>query len=237
MEIKRIFRFDIDQTLTDPKDLVRVHMLFYNDALKLGMSSDEIMSAASTYKKTFDVPQIKEYRRTNELDFQKAREDVRASLKSNMEFAVNPGAVEGVEKLASVSPKRIGYDTVRPDVPGMLDATKKWLARNYFPQAEMTEICEDPADKIAKVLYDARENSLPVVLVDDNMKGDDGLLKTAASFPSRDLRKLTLVGYGINTQTAQSMREESGLNADVQVLGLESWQASLVEGLIGQLAA
>lgn len=235
--INSLLRFDIDQTLTDPKDLVRVHMLFYNEALGLEMSEHEIVNAARSYKKTFDVPQIMEYRAKNEDDFQKARDNVRKSLKSNMEFSVNPGAVEGVHRLASVSPKKIGYATVRPYVQGMERVTKQWLRESGFPESERIEICENPIDKLVKVITTSGHAQLPVVLVDDNMGGKDGLLKAATGFPPSELQKLTLVGYGMNTHTAQSLREESGLTANIEVLGLESWQSSLVEGLIGQLAS
>jgi hypothetical protein len=236
-KLNNLFRFDIDQTLNDPKDLVRVHMLFYNEALDLRMTQHEIVNAARAYRKTFDVPQIIEYRAKNEDGFQEARDNVRKSLKSNMEFAVNPGAVEGVQRLASVSPKKIGYATVRPYVSGMERVTKQWLRESGFPEYESVEICENPTDKLVKVITAAGHARLPVVLVDDNMGGKDGLLKAATDFPPSELQKLTLVGYGMDTQTAQSLREESGLTANVEVIGLKSWQASLVSGLIGQLAA
>lgn len=233
-KLDKLMAYDVDQTLND--GLVGLHLTHYNKILNLGMSSADIKEANATYAKVFDVPQIKEYRDSNKAQFDEARKFIRESREVNMAFDAMPGAVTGVRLLSALSNNN-GYFTVRPQVNGMKETTVDWLKLKGFPNAEATIVCKDPADKIARVLNASSEVGLPAVLIDDSLGGDEGLMAAAAMYSPQDLLgKLTFVGFGMDTRKAQSIREAKGVSSGVEVIGLKSWQASLVEGLIGQLA-
>lgn len=233
--LKELMAYDVDQTLNN--GLVELHLTHYNNILGLGMSTADIRKANLTYAKVFDIPQIKSFREANRKQFDEARKFIRESREVNMAFKTMPGAVNGVRLLSTLTDNH-GYFTVRPQVDGMKEMTIDWLNLNGFPNAEATVVCKDPADKIAKVLKASGEVKLPSVLIDDSLGGDEGLLAAAAMYSPQDLLgKLTFVGFGMDTNKAQSLREEKGVSSHVEVLGLQSWQTSLVQGLIGKLAA
>lgn len=233
-KLDRAFGFDIDQTLNT--NLVALHLKHYNRLLNLGLSSNYIKEANKNYRKVFDVPEIAAVMKNRENEFKDARKWIRESREVNMAFALMPGAVLGVKFLSLIA-HNLGYFTVRPQVEGMYEMTRDWLAQSEIPNPEKTIVCKDPKDKIDKLVR-TDETDLPVVLVDDSLGGPDGLLAAAAMYSPQDLlNRLTLVGFGMNTAKAQSLREEMGVSSKINVLGLAGWQPNLVHALTSELAA
>ena len=232
-KLDRAFGFDVDQTLNT--NLVALHLKHYNSILNLGLSSQYIQEANKNYRKVFDVPEIAAAMNNRENEFKAARKWIRESHEVNMAFDVMPGSVLGVKHLSLIA-HSLGYFTVRPQIEGMYEMTRDWLAMAGIPNSQKTIVCKDPGDKIDKIVR-STETDLPVVLIDDSLGGPDGLLAAAAKYSPQDLlNRLTLVGFGMNTTEAQSLREEMRVSSTINVLGLASWNPNLVHALTIELA-
>lgn len=239
-QIDKYVALDIDQTLN--ASLVKAHLTLYNEELGLGMTALQIEQANANYPKVFDVPQIATVILNGKERFEEVRARVRESRTVNMAFDTMPNAVNGVKTLYQASSGNLGYFTVRPYKIYGFDQAKSaavdWLEVKGFSNSRNTNICEDPKDKIAQVLAVVEQTGLPAILVDDNMDSEKGLLEASKAFSPQKLQdSLTFVGFGMDSRTAQSLVRKNSASEKLNVLGLQSWQTSLVHGLIQALAA
>jgi hypothetical protein len=230
---KTIIALDIDQTLAG--GVVAVHLRHYNEQLGLEMTEEQITAAASYYSKTFDVPQIMEYRKKNEENFQKVRSWIRTSSQVHHELELIAGSKEGVHMLAE-SVDGVGYFTVRPIE--VSEATASWLVMHGFPQTENLVICTDHAGKIKDVLATAHDEEARIVLIDDSLKE---LLIAATKLAKEDpsiqeqYRNLVLVGFGYDTIRAQAEVTALGGEIGIDVYALTSWSGHLILDLLTRL--
>lgn len=220
---KKLIALDIDQTLAG--GVVQAHLRSYNRMLGLGMSEREIMQANELYRKTFDVPQIIEYRERHEDRFQAARKDILQSQQVNAELLPIDGSAEAINLLLSTY-AHLGYYTVRP--PQMLGVTKSWLANHRFPNAEETFITKDHADKIRTVNSAGKALESDPVLIDDSFKD---LLEVA--FFQNILERLKLVGFGLSENETRTLAASKDFSIASQVYGISDWRQDSVEDLKG----
>ena len=216
-----LLALDIDQTLAG--GVVQAHLRTYNRELGLGMSEQEIMQANVQYRKTFDVPQIIEYRIKNEDRFQSVRKELLTSKQVNMDLLPIDGSVEAIQLLLSTY-AHVGYYTVRPS--NMLDVTKTWLANHRFPNAQATHITRDHADKIQTVNVDGTSKDVQPVLIDDSFKD---LLEVALF--QNILNDLKLVGFGISPNEVKNLSNLTNKNIRSQLYGLSDWSLKSVENM------
>lgn len=216
-----LLALDIDQTLAG--GVVQAHLRTYNKDLGLGMSEQEIMHANSTYRKTFDVPQIIEYRAKHEDRFQAVRKEVLKSKQVNMDLLPIEGSVDAINLLLSTY-AHLGYYTVRP--PEMLDVTKEWLSNNRFPSSQETYITKDHADKIRTVSSAGKAMESDPVLIDDSFKD----LLEAAVFHNL-LNQLRLVAFGMSAQESRTAAASKDSSLSANVHGMEDWSKDSVDEL------
>lgn len=218
---KKLIALDIDQTLAG--GVVQAHLRSYNRLLGLGMSEREIMQANSTFRKTFDVPQIIDFRARHEDRFQAARKDILKSKQVNAELLPIDGSAEAVTLLLSTY-AHLGYYTVRP--PEMLEVTKSWLANHRFPNVEETFITQDHADKIRTVNSAGEALESDPVLIDDSFKD---LLEVAVF--QNILERLKLVGFGMSKAEARTIASSKDRSLASQVSGISDWRQDSVNEL------
>lgn len=223
---------DIDQTIAG--GIVKAHLRFYNTALDLQLSEDDLQASSQQYPKTFEVPHIIEYRAKSdehERLFQAARAQIRASEQVNLDLEPIPGSREALDLLLSTYSHALQYFTVRP--PEIEQMTRVWLARHQFVESESVIICTDHLDKLQKVLR-AVSPDQKVVLIDDSAKD---LLEAAtlhaAENPTftRSLKQLTIVGFGISEASVQQRLKSMGEAIGVQVRCIPQWEVSLLQTL------
>lgn len=243
---KNVVACDIDQTLAG--GVVKAHLLTYNSELYLAMDIDQIEEADKRYAKTFDVPQIQEYRArgdTAEKRFQEVRTFIRTSPEVHLNFSPLPSAATGVMLLIDdKNTKFKGYYTVRPKE--IKNTTREWLRRNQLPYPEQTTICDSHEDKLRKVLADSlhgeKQSQLTntkIVIIDDSVKqlteAAYNLVHTNKILQSL-IKHVVIVGFGVDEENKNKLLEgniypEFGL----QTLALPSWQKTHVEELIDKL--
>lgn len=246
---------DVDQTLNG--GLVPVHMEFYNPALGLGMTPEEV-AATEQFPSTFTVPQIEQFRAQGpeaEAQFQAVRTQIRTSEQVHLNFPPMPEAPEMVR--AMIAPQGIsqadkfvlgGYYTVRP--PVLQNVTEEWLRRNGFPQVEgqpgqearNVVICDTPQHKLEQIIADHilvpnRPSSHGVVLIDDGL---DKLIEAAQQLVTEKpdmqpaMEQLTIVGFGLSPEWEVmhgTIRPDIGLHT----LTLPSWQREDVVHMVQRL--
>lgn len=235
---------DVDQTLAG--GVVAAHLRVYNQALDLGMTPVDILTADRTYPKTFDVRQIDDFRKyatDGERRFQEVRQTIRTSDEVHMDLTPLPGSKEGANRLLAGNNIVFGgYYTVRP--PEIEGTTKKWLGKHGFPSPNRVITCENHLDKLTRILNDhvlnRSQNTSKVVLIDDSEKG---LIDAAEQLVHSDqtmvepMRHLVVVGFGLphDVQLEGTIRPGIGLH----VMRLPSWQLNEVNELrarLGRLA-
>lgn len=225
--------FDVDQTLAG--GIVAAHLRVYNQALKLGMTPEEILTADRNYPKTFDVPQIKEARLRSEEEFQKIRNEIRTSPRVHLDLFPLPYLPAGVSYLLEQGAVLGGYYTVRPKE--VEDASREWLQKNNFPQADKVVICENHADKLLKIAEDhllVNKNGRNTVLIDDSFVS---LLDAARVLTSEKpslragFQKLIIAGFGMDNMRQGFFDLASGTRA----ISLPSWQTDHVVDFINNL--
>lgn len=243
---KNLLALDVDQTLA--KGVVKAHLLTYNDWLQLSMTPDQINEADLHHAKTFDVPQIKEYRergRVEESLFQEVRNAIRTSPEVHLNCSPLPFATEAVRFLTADKTIAFkGYYTIRPKE--VRNATQKWLKKNNFPQPNRTIICDTHEDKLKKIILDSlfyghksQLNNTKVVVIDDSFKQ---LIEAASNLVDKSktwkslVKSVVIVGFGINQANKHKLLE--GViypDLGLQTLSLPSWEQSNVEQLISTL--
>ncbi|MEP7166681.1 MAG: hypothetical protein ABI758_01730 [Candidatus Woesebacteria bacterium] len=227
------FIFDIDQTLAG--GLMLLHLQHYNRSLSLEMSEAEILEASQTYAKTFDVPQIIDYRKENEEKFQNERAYLRTSPDLHRALAPIDGAKAGIDMLSAYA-SDIRYYSVRPQE--VTEATTDWLHVHAFISAAELVICVSPKDKLERVVEIATKKGTQVVLIDDSLKD---LLNAAVELAAEasplvnDFSQLTLVGFGYDDPAVQELLANRGESIGIEVCALPSWETGAVMGLIAKL--
>lgn len=222
---------DIDQTLTDK--LVPTHAEAYNRLLDLGMSIESV-EKTEKYGKTFDVPEIINWRAGGaeaEQKFQEARTYIRSSKDVHLNFPAVSEASEGIKTLIRHTEFK-GYFTVRP--PEIETATKEWLENHNFPNKEKVIICSNPEDKLLKLIPYCTDTK-QVVLIDDGAKELVSAAKLLAEKQPElktDFKNLIIVGFRIKKEDAKKLEGEIYPGLGLRVLTLPSWQKPEVENLI-----
>lgn len=235
IENARLF-CDIDQTIAG--GVVPVHMDFYNKMLGLGMTPEQISESAS-YKKTFDVPQIKNYRSSGldyETAFQNAREFIRTSEEVHLNLEKIPGADEGVKQFHDIF-GGIDYYTVRPKQ--VETATKQWLNKNGFVHPENVVICDTPEDKLRKItekLKSEDDHGL-AFLVDDSVKDlSEAAKKIVIEDPNsrEQIERVVLIGFGLseNILIESAIYPQTGL----RTIALPSWRKPHIDESLTTIA-
>lgn len=243
---QHLVALDVDQTLT--KGLVKTHLVFYNEKLGLGMTAKQIEIADRKHVKTFDVPQIQEYRRQSkeaDLQFERVRTEIRTSPEVHKNFDLIDNAQEGVDLLTNSGDFLLkGYYTVRPKE--LKGDTIQWLRKNQLPHPERVVICTSHEDKLRKTKRDVflqERNRLfkntNLVLIDDSLKqlAEAACLLAEKNPVARELIKRTII-VGFNIDEENKNRLLKGViypGLDFQTLSLPSWERSNVEELVRAL--
>ena len=219
--MNNILLLDIDQTLAG--GIIAAHLKSYNQKLNLGMTVKQINEADKKYKKTFDVPQIIRYRQQNpqaEQNFQAVRNKIRTSKQVHLDFSPLPQAIDGINSLLKYGFKFGGYYSVRP--PTVFSTTKRWLKQHNFPNPNNVTICQDPQDKLSKILSDWQLFNGKIVLIDDGAAELFSLINTQPKF--KQLKKsLILVNFG------------SKQKINSQVIPLPDWQSKSISLLFSKI--
>lgn len=219
---------DIDQTLAG--GVVSAHMRHYNERLGLGIAAETIEVLDSQYAKTFDVPEIADYRKKDEDGFQKVRAEIRTSEQVHLDFKTLPGSIDGA--LALLEHASLSYYSVRPaEVEG---ATREWLRKHGFPNPEDVVICDSHEDKLRRIAVDhlADNPEKTIVLIDDSHKQ---LAEAAEAIVAQEpdmkiqFERLLLVGFGAKFEGA--FYPNSGL----RTMSLPSWEREHLEQVTNAL--
>ena len=215
------------------------------------MTPDQIdcLELDPAIKKTFDVPQIIQFREQGEAAesrFQEVRAEIRTSKDVHLNFVPFPNAQEGVRRLNEEF-GGVHYYTVRPRE--VINPTVQWLESQGFPSPQEVVICTSARDKVFKMVRDwtlARGDSgvnvmtdeRRVVVVDDNFAAmifEAEKLAARYSVMRRALSGLTVVVFGIDEKEKEIVLEENMLSDYVRSHALSSWDPAAVEDLIGKL--
>lgn len=233
---KKVY-MDVDQTLAG--GVVVAHMRLYNERLGLGMTADRIL-ACESYGKTFDVEEIKAFRKIGEDDFQRVREEIRTSHEVHMNLTAIPWSVEGVRRLrVAQGAEFVGYRSVRPSELEKSRTTQQWLDLNGYPDPENTVICDTPKHKLDLILDEQKKNVGEAVLFDDSIKDlVPGLIELVEEQPMRRnlAERLVLVGFGQSAAKlvptlAPELKERTG----AILIGMPSWEESQLTDVMKQL--
>lgn len=248
---RTIIILDVDQTITG--GLVRAHTMLYNTALGLGMTQKELdaLDPEITFRKTFDVPQIKQFREKGEdaeRRFQEVRGGIRLSKEVHSNFSALPDSQQGVKKLHEEFGSLYYYTGRTREV---INPTTSWLESQDFPRPQEVIICASARDKIFKVLRDwilTRGDSginyltddRRVVVIDDNFSAlisEAEKLWARYSVMRRAMSGLVLVCFGVNEEQKAEILDENFLSEHVPVrtFALQSWSSQHVKELIGKL--
>lgn len=226
--------YDIDQTLAG--GIVKAHLMYYDPALGLNLTQQEIDKADINYLKTFDHPAIKGYRLTDggEPKFQAERHKIRTSPEVHLNLTPIPGSIDGILDMMAHGIMHGGYYTVRP--LEVEPATRRWLENHGYPNHTEVVMCETPQDKLEKIIgnvvLDASGNVLQgvsrVFLVDDSVPDlTKAALKIAEEKPeiAHGLKHLLLLGFGLSEDKLM----EGSINlaaGGLRTIAFPSWQLS-----------
>jgi len=218
---------DIDQTLAG--GIVVAHMRFYNTQLGLGMSESQILSCGKKYRKTFDVPQIIQYRAVHEDAFQQVRSQIRASEQVNSDFELIPGVLPAMGMLVQAC-MRLEYFTVRP--METKPVTMSWLRKMGLPNSQTVHISRDHRNKLQQI-HDATSINESAILIDDSIEPLVQELAKIRGSEGRSLRqRLGLVGFGeIDHQNQTEIKEFAEAYA-VRVSFLPRWDLLLLREIL-----
>lgn len=217
---------DVDDT--SAQDIVARHMEIYNEELALGMSQEDITTANQQHKKTFDVPQIIEFRKRSpeaETEFQRVRASIRISVPVHAGFTMVPFADQAMHYLAQEYDQGLAHYTVRKEE--VEKTTKEWLKKNNLPNSESVVICENPKDKIIKIIVDAKSKNKKPILFDDSIsdlvKACEELANDAKFMNEfgEVFEHLVIVGFGFDNVDQFIKR---GDEIGVSIMHLQSWQ-------------
>lgn len=234
---KRTLILDIDQTLAS--GVVPAHTMLYNKRLNLGMTPEEIRQT-DNFPKTFDVPQIIEFRgkgERQEEEFQRVRSEIRTSEPVHLALTELPGSVDGVLNLLNGGSQVVfgGYYSVRPTE--IENATKQWLKMKNFPNPENVTICNDPKDKLTRIINNhlgINANGDTVILIDDSLRDLTEAAKTiVGEDPNKRkaMERLIVVGFGQTESKRVELEGSFHPQTGLRTLALPSWHTDNISGL------
>ncbi len=222
---------DVDQVLAD---MMIGHLNGYNQELALGMSQDEIVDYAHTYRKTFDVPPIKDFRAQHKELFDAARNRIRTDVQLHSEFPALENSIQGAMLMQNLiethQGKFGGYFTARP--PEIGASTPAWLEKHGFPAGEVV-VSNDSKHKLLTIIEAFQLTDTPVtsiLLIDDSIDSlVDSANKLLEEHPEYHevLSRITVAAFSYETHEIQSFIGASPLT----VVPFPGWNIDYLQQL------
>jgi len=190
-----LFAIDIDGTIATHTEERLVYLPYFNRALGLGLSEQELSSFSDffAFREQVILPWMDSPEK--QRAYQEAATQLQYDADRQQAAIPLPGAIAGVRLLAQYG--KIIYVTYRK--PDTEELTRRWLASYGFPSPERAYCSEYSYDKPRYALQDAHEED-QVVLIDNDMArtiiGFRTFCTQHRDLGTRLLKRLGLIVYG-----------------------------------------